>query len=181
MRHPARWIALGIGVALAAMGVVLATQVGTDPRADTTSSPLVGRSAPAFSVQTLDGETLSRDRLLGKVVVVNFWNTWCIPCRQEHDALTRFYARHAGDADFVMLAVVRDDTTRAVRSYQDETADPWVIALDPRSSASLAFGTRGQPETYVLTPDGLVAGAQIGPTTVDALERMLQAARGAPS
>jgi cytochrome c biogenesis protein CcmG/thiol:disulfide interchange protein DsbE len=178
VKHPARLVAVGVAVVVALVGIVLATQVGGDPRADTRSSPLVGRPVPEFEVETLDGTTITDADLVGKTVVVNFWNTWCLPCEQEHPALVEFYARHASDPDFVLLAIVRDDTARAVRDYQERTDDPWVIALDRAGAAALAFGTRGQPETYTISPDGLVAGAKLGPSSVADLEVMLRAARG---
>ena len=116
--------------------------------------------------------------LAGKSVVVNFWNTWCIPCRQELPALKEFYRTHANDSDFVMIGIVRDDTTPEVRRYVRQEKIGWVVALDPGSKAALDFGTRGQPETFVLAPDGQMVGFQWGPSTVAGLEAMLATARG---
>ena len=81
MKHPARWITIAVAVVVAVIGIVLATQVGTDPTADTRSSPLLGKAAPQFSVRTLDGARVTNTTLAGKAVIVNFWNTWCTPCR----------------------------------------------------------------------------------------------------
>jgi cytochrome c biogenesis protein CcmG/thiol:disulfide interchange protein DsbE len=111
-------------------------------------------------------------------VVVNFWNTWCIPCLQEAPALHEFYDRHQDEPDFLMVGIVRDDTENAVRSYVDAENVGWTIGMDDeKSRASLAFGVTGQPETFVIAPDGRVAGEQRGPTTIADLEAMLQAAR----
>lgn len=178
MKHPARWIAGGAAVVLVALAVVLATQVGSDPRSDASKSHLAGKDVPEFRVTTLDGQEVTQADLAGKAVIVNFWNTWCIPCRQEAPALERFYADHAADDDFVMLGIVRDDSRSAVEKWVDNRGDDWTIAMDPGGNAALAFGTRGQPETFAISPDGLVVAYQLGPASVADLETMLSAARG---
>ena len=178
MRHRARWIALAVGVFVAVLAVVLATQVGTDPRADTNRSHLVGKDAPSFDLPTLDGAQVRSNELAGKVVVVNFWNSWCIPCLQEHAALVEFARRHAGDASFAMVGIVRDDTDAAIRRYVDEKGVPYTVAFDPGGRAALDFGTRGQPETYAISPDGVIAGSKLGPSSVGELETMYRAAGG---
>ena len=94
MRHPARWIALGVALAVVVLGVVLALNVGTDPLAATKESKLLGQRAPAFELKDLDGETVASDALAGKTVVVNFWNEWCEPCLQELPALKQFWKAH---------------------------------------------------------------------------------------
>lgn len=178
MTHPARWIALGVGLVVAAFAVVLAVQVGDDPRADSSASHLLGKSVPAFSVAGLDGAPMDDASLRGKAVIVNFWNTWCLPCREEHPALSEFYARHADDPDFAMIGIVRDDTAPAVRRWVSSRGDAWTLALDPGARAALAFGTRGQPETFAISPDGVVVGSRYGPSSVGELEQMLATARG---
>jgi cytochrome c biogenesis protein CcmG/thiol:disulfide interchange protein DsbE len=177
MKHPTRWIAGGVALVVVSFAVVLATQVGDDPRADANTSHLSGKAVPRFSVEALDGQTVTDRSLAGKAVVVNFWNTWCIPCRQEHPALQAFYRRHSSDTDFALLGIVRDDTTAAARKWVRAQGDAWTVAIDPNGRASVAFGTRGQPETYAISADGFVVGYQFGPTSVQDLEALLNAAR----
>lgn len=174
-----RWVALATAVVVIALGVVLALNVGAaGPSTDSGRFVGSGRRAPAFTVQTLDGSTLSSADLAGRTIVVNFWNTWCIPCLEEAPALAEFYDRHRDDGDFAMVGIVRDDSERSVRDYVVREGVEWVIGFDPRSKAALAFGTTGQPETFVIAPDGRVAGEQFGAATVADLELMLRAARG---
>lgn len=177
MKHPTRWLALTVAVIVLAFAVVLATQVGSDPQAESKTSALVGDPVPEFSVQTLEGEALTEADLAGRAVIVNFWNSWCIPCHQELPALKAFYKAHADETDFMMLGIVRDDTEDAVREYVADEELGWVIGLDPGSKATLAFGTRGQPETFALTPDGQVVAFQFGPSSEAILDRMLAEAR----
>jgi cytochrome c biogenesis protein CcmG/thiol:disulfide interchange protein DsbE len=178
MTHPARWIAAAVAALLVALAVIFATQIGSDPRADANRSHLAGGDVPAFRVTTLDGERITERDLAGKAVIVNFWNTWCIPCKQEAPALREFYALHGDDPNFVMLGIVRDDTRSAVEKWVSRNGDDWTIATDPGGNAALAWGTRGQPETFAISPDGLVVGYQFGPSSVDDLETLLAAARG---
>jgi len=162
------------------LAVVLALVIKVDPQADAQRSHLVGTAAPAFDLPALDGPRIRSADLTGKVVIINFWNTWCIPCQAEHPALVQFYQRHANDPDFVMIGIVRDDTTAAVRAYVRTQNVGWTIALDPGSRAALDFATRGQPETYAISaePGGTIVGSNWGPSSVTELETLLAAARG---
>ena len=178
MKRPARAIALGVAVLVVAFSVVLATQVGSDTKADTTTSRLLGGRSPAFAVKTIDGQELTREGLAGRSVIVNFWNTWCIPCQEELPALKEFFAQHASDSDFAMVGIVRDDTANAVRAYVQAEGLHWTIALDPDAVAALAFGTRGQPETFAIAPNGVIVGFQYGPSRVKDLDQLLAEARG---
>jgi len=160
------------------IGIVLALNVGTDPTATTRQSALLGKPAPSFHLPTLDGTPVSLTSLAGKAVIINFWNTWCIPCRQELPALKTFYAEHSDDPDFAMVGIVRDDTKSNVRPYVQAEAMHWIIAFDPDEKATLDFATRGQPETFAISPDGQIVGFQWGPSSVAGLEAMLARARG---
>jgi hypothetical protein len=91
--------------------------------------------------------------------------------------LQQFYAAHKDDSDFLMVGIVRDDTTSQVRKFVDANKVGWTVALDPKNEATLAFATRGQPETYAISPGGVVAAANIGPMSAQGLESFLAAAR----
>jgi cytochrome c biogenesis protein CcmG/thiol:disulfide interchange protein DsbE len=170
-------IAIGVAVFVIAFAVILATQVGSDPRAASKVSQLLGDPLPAFSVETLDGEVFTEQDLVGRTVIVNFWNSWCIPCEEELPALKEFYARHVDEPDFIMLGIVRSDTESEARKAVVEDGMDWVIALDPEADAALAFGTRGQPETFAISADGRIEASLIAPARVKDLEAMLAAAR----
>ena len=72
---------------------------------------------------------------------MNFWNTWCIPCQQEHPALKQFYARHRDDPDFALVGIVRDDTRRAAGQYAKAEGIDWIIAMDPGPAPRSTSGT----------------------------------------
>ena len=179
MKHPTRWVASGVAVVVVILAIVLASQVHSDPRAEERTNALTGHTVPAFALKTLDGTALSKRTLSNKAVIVNFWNTWCIPCEQEFPALRTFYSRHATDPDFEMVGIVRDDTAAAVRDFVAAKQVGWKIAMDPGLDAVLAFGVRGQPETFAISPDGTIVDFQYGPSSIGRLEQMLSEARAA--
>lgn len=175
MKLRARWIAIMVGVVLVAFGIVLAVQHRTEP-----SVPRLvqehGRM-PQFAVTTLDGKHLDSGSLAGKTVVVNFFNSWCIPCQQEAGDLAAFYKEHKAESDFAMVGIVRDDDTGTIKSYIRNNQIDWPVAMDQNGSAGLGFGTTGQPETYVISPDGVAVCGVLGPSTQQALDTWLQGAR----
>jgi cytochrome c biogenesis protein CcmG, thiol:disulfide interchange protein DsbE len=179
VKHPARIAALAVAVVVVVFGIVLALTVGSDPDQDAKQSHLVGKAAPAFDLPNLASGRVTLADIAGKSAIVNFWNHWCIPCQQEAPALEQFYAEHKDDPDFAMVGIVRDDTTGDVKAYVKKNGIGWTIALDPGSVAALDFGTRGQPETYAISPSGVVAAAKYGAMSDKELELFLAAARQA--
>lgn len=179
MKYPFRWIALVAAAGAAVLGVVLALNVGSDPRADAEVSALLGKPAPEWRVTLLDGTEVSSESLVGKTVLVNFWNSWCIPCREELPVLQQWYARHADDPDVVLVGIPRDDTVGAIRRAAREDEMGWAARQDADAeAATLAFGTRGQPETYAIGPDGVIVGSLYGPVTMKVLDQMVARAQG---
>jgi cytochrome c biogenesis protein CcmG, thiol:disulfide interchange protein DsbE len=177
VKHVARWTALGVAVVVVVFGVILALNVGSDPQADAQKNELLGKPAPEVSLETIDGRALTSADLAGKTVIVNFWNTWCIPCQEELPALKQFYADHQGDGDVLMVGIVRRDDTKTVRQFVNGEGIGWTIALDPSKAAALDFGTRGQPETFALSPSGQIVAFKAGPMSRGDLEQFLNAGR----
>jgi cytochrome c biogenesis protein CcmG/thiol:disulfide interchange protein DsbE len=175
-RSPVRLVVLVAGVAAAVMVGVLTSALGRSATFDPVA--VLGQPAPATTLPLMGGGTLRLDELRGQAVVVNFWNSWCQPCRQEAPSLARFYAQHARDKHFAMVGIVIDDSPAAARRYVQARRIPWQIAFDPDSRAALDFGTTGQPETYAISPDGVIVAKRSGPATVNDLTRMLAMARG---
>jgi cytochrome c biogenesis protein CcmG, thiol:disulfide interchange protein DsbE len=177
VKHVARWAALGVAVIVVVFGVVLALNVGSDPQADAQKNQLLGKDAPDFHVTTLDGQPLTLADVAGKTLIVNFWNTWCIPCQEELPTLKAFYADHKDDADFVLLGIVRRDDTKTVKEFVGAEDIGWTVALDPSKEAALDFGTRGQPETFAVSPSGQIVAFKAGPMSHTDLEQFLGVAR----
>lgn len=172
------WIVLAALAVVLALGVVIAVRLsgGAPPERAT-----LGKPAPTVALTTLDGTPVSSGDFLGRPTIVNFWNTWCEPCRQEAPALEAFAALVAANSeDVALVAIVRDeDDIGAVREYVARNDIAWTVLLDPKQAAALGYGTRGQPETYAISASGVVVGAQYGPVSVNDLQLMLRTAQAA--
>lgn len=125
-------------------------------------SPLPGRAAFEFTSPTLDGDTLSLGDLKGKVVVLNFWASWCVACIGEHRVFVEAERYYAGQ-DFQMLGVVYQDSPENARRWMARRGGSWPNVIDPSSRIAIDYGVYGAPETYFIGRDGRIAYKQIGP------------------
>lgn len=144
--------------------------MGTDKY--TLPSPLEGAEAPSFRLETMDGDTVDLADLEGKAVLLNFWASWCIPCRQEHDVL-KLAERTYDEADAVVLGVVYQDTEENARRFLAQLGGDWTHLLDPTQRTAIDFGVYGVPETFFIGPDGQIARKKVGPVTWDLVKPTL--------
>lgn len=164
-------IVLPIVIVVAFVVVVLAT---SDPAADRVSdSPLLGRQAPEIVGESLDGADFRLSDLQGTYVVVNFFATWCAPCVQEHDDLRRFHEAHAALGDATVVSVVFDDEPADVERFFAENGGDWPVVVGDEGDISLDYGVTGVPESYLVSPGGVVLAKITGGVTDDGLEDLL--------
>jgi peroxiredoxin len=122
----------------------------------------VGDKAPDFRVTTDSGRTVSRSNFGGRLLVLNFWATWCPPCVQEMPSLDEFQRRLA-PAGVVVLGVSVDKSERAYREFLEKAKVSFLTARDPSAAISAEYGTFKFPETYVIDARGRVVQKHIGP------------------
>ncbi|HEV2251110.1 MAG TPA: TlpA disulfide reductase family protein [Candidatus Limnocylindria bacterium] len=175
MRRIARYVAVALIVGLA---LTLTLAFRRDPHDIRTGT--VGKPAPAFALPSLtDGSTISLDQYKGKVVVLNFWASWCIPCKEENPALTDVWERYRG-TDVVLLGIVFQDSVEAARDYTARLGNTWPSVIDADGRVALSYGVFGPPETYFVGTDGIIAGRHIGPidepTLITGIETLRQSA-----
>jgi cytochrome c biogenesis protein CcmG, thiol:disulfide interchange protein DsbE len=150
---------------------VLAHGLRANPRS--VPSPLVGQAAPDFGLRRLDrGDHLRLATLRGQVVVVNFWASWCVPCREETAALEAVWRAYR-EAGVVVIGVNVEDQESAAKAFPDATRPTYPNVTDPTGGTSIAYGIYGVPETFVIDRDGTIRGKVVGAVTADALSEQV--------
>ncbi len=132
--------------------------------ADLPPAPIIGHPAPGFALQTLEGEALSLADLQGQPVVLNFWATWCGPCRAEMPELQRLHER-LGPAGVVVLGVNQNETPQAIANFRAELALDFPTVLDVRLGVSREYGVNSIPTTFFIDRQGVIRSLFIGPMT----------------
>lgn len=115
----------------------------------------VGDTAPEFSIQADNGRTISRSDFGGRILVLNFWATWCPPCIQEIPSLDAFQKR-LGNSGVVVLAISVDKDEKAYRAFLDRAHVSFLTARDPENKINAEYGTFQFPETYIIDSKGKV-------------------------
>lgn len=135
-------------------------------------APEIGAQAPSFSAPTLDAGSLTLSALQGEPVILNFWATWCVPCRVEMPELQQLYNQYQ-DAGLHVVAINMGETQTAIDRWVAEFDLTFDVVLDENQALPALYHLRGQPSTYVIAPDGVITHIFYGPTTAEALERAL--------
>ncbi|HZP97875.1 MAG TPA: TlpA disulfide reductase family protein [Candidatus Limnocylindria bacterium] len=170
-----RWLRLVIVAGIAALVVVLALSFRRDPRDLRTGT--VGKPAAAFALQRLDGSgELKLEPGGSKIVVLNFFASWCIPCKQENPTLVRVYERYRG-SDVEFIGVLYQDSPDAGLKYVRDNGVTWPTVNDDQGRVAFSYGVFGIPETYFIGPDGVIAGRHIGPIDETTLVNGIEALR----
>ena len=169
----ARW-ALGLGLLAIAGWIVTSAE-----RAAAPIEP--GLPAPDFALPRLGGGEISLRELRGKVVLVNFWASWCAPCEQEMPAMEHLHAKLAARG-FELVAISVDDDASAVARFRERLGLSFPIALDPQKRISGRYQSFRYPESFLIDREGVLIARYIGerdwdaPEYVARVERLLEPA-----
>ena len=170
-------------VGVIGLAIVLIQRGGDVESDDTTAGaldsqvPEKGEPAPDFALTSLDGEQVRLSSLRGTPVVLNFWATWCGPCRDEMPEIQEAYA--AGAGEFVVLGINSEGTPtemarRLSRDYVDEMGLTFPILLDsPSTEVFDQYRLRGLPDTFFIDREGVIRDVVVGPLSRSALEERL--------
>ena len=171
-------IAAAVGAVLVGLLAVLALADPGD--SDTAESPLLGRPAPAVRSTTIDGAQFDLSRRKGSWVVLNFFNSTCVPCRNEHPQLVAFdEAQQSAEDPVELYTVVNDDSDEAVSAFFGANGGGWPKVKDDDGAISVAFGVAKVPETWVIDPNGFVRLRIIGELTEGFLQERIDMMRAA--
>ena len=128
---------------------------------------LINQPAPDFALEDLNGEILQLSDLRGRVVFLNFWATWCVPCRREMPAFERFM-KDQPDAGPIVIAVNQDESADEIRDFLDDIDVSGVpVVLDPGAAVHATYSIVGMPTTYIIDETGVIRAVKFGEVTAE--------------
>jgi cytochrome c biogenesis protein CcmG/thiol:disulfide interchange protein DsbE len=168
---------IGLGIAVPIV-LLLGYGLTKDPRY--IASPLPGKPAPDFELPMLDaGDSIRLSEMRGSVVLVNFWASWCIPCRQEHPVLVEAAETYTPKG-VRFIAIAYNDAPEDSRRWLQEWGQAFPSLMDQGARTAIDYGISGVPETFILDKQGVVAYKKIGPITSTELKTKLDSLLAAP-
>jgi len=188
-----KWRLSAIAVALAIPAVgLLGFGLTRDP--GEIPSPLPGRAAPQFALAAFTSgaptsmhpgpvpkvDSVKLADLRGQVVILNFWASWCLACRGEHEALATVASRYVGSDVHFVGVLYNDAPSNGMRWFQELGPVPYPSLVDPGTHTAIDYGLYGVPETFFIGRDGRVAYKQTGPVTDSLLEAHIAELRAQP-
>jgi len=168
-----RRIAPMISVVVAAVMVffIVILAVSSNDKAETATTPLMLKPAPEITSTTYDGDAFLLSRRRGSWVVLNFFNSTCVPCKREHPELVKFFETQQSldGTGAELYTIVNDDDEQAVRNFFNENGGGWPIIHDEDANISVDYGVAKVPETWLISPTGVVAQRFTGQVTAELL------------
>lgn len=139
-------------------------------------TPLPVEYASDFTLTTLAGEPITLSAVRGRTVLINFWATWCLPCRAEMPYLEALAARYP--EQLTVLAINMREDAATVQPFVDEVGVTFPILLHPDNETLLNYGVSGLPLSFVVNPDGVLRLRRMGPLTPVTMDAWLAAELG---
>ncbi|MEA2676157.1 MAG: cytochrome c biosis protein CcmG, thiol:disulfide interchange protein DsbE [Chloroflexota bacterium] len=171
-------------IALVALAVILALPIivlgsrlnlGGAPDASTVvvgRDPLMDTAAPAISLATVDGSVVALADYRGRPVIVNFWASWCVPCRDEFPLLAAARAAHQADG-LEILGVIHDDSAQSAAAFAATYDAAWPLLMDADDAAWNAYHGAFVPVSYFVDRAGVVRAVSYGPPPSESLDALL--------
>ncbi|MDI3547334.1 MAG: hypothetical protein PWR10_986 [Halanaerobiales bacterium] len=131
----------------------------------------VGQKAPDFTLKTLKGESVSLSNLKGKKVFLNFWASWCPPCRSEMPAIQKLYSNHD---DIAVLGINLREEKGTVAEFMMLNGYTFPVVLDLNAEVATKYLVRGIPTTYILNKEGVIMAKHTGPLTYEQMLEMME-------
>jgi len=165
------WIKIGSFLALLVFLVLMAIALSNS----SFKTLRVGDEVPDFTLTTFEGQAIRLSDLQGKTVLINFWASWCMECKDEAAMLQAVWQEVEPAGSVVFLGVDYADTRTEALSFIQENLITYANGADLRSTISRLFHTTGVPETYVIDKKGILSGVNIGPfSSIDEIRALLE-------
>jgi len=160
-------------IAALGLGLFAWNQLNATPSFVVGRNPLLDKPAPAISLPSLDGtHSINLSDYAGRPVIVNFWASWCVPCRQEFPLFKDARAGHAADG-LEIIGVVHSDSADSAQRFATDEGATWPLAQDANNTAWQAYGTALVPTSYYIDRQGIVRAVSYGPPPSGTLEELL--------
>ena len=140
----------------------------------------VGDDVPEFVVEMFDGQKINIKDLKGKIVLINFWATWCPPCQEELKRVQKEIIDRFKGKDFVFLAISREETREQVKKFRERNGYTFPMGLDPERKIYSKFATATIPRNFIIDKKGKIVEIEVGYTKeafakmIEKLERLLK-------
>ena len=157
------------------VGVILLTGCNGDTSHDLTPAPSIGHPAPDFTLTDLDGNIVRLSDFRGQVVFLNFWATWCPPCRAEMPAIEAVYQEYK-DRDVVVIGIDLLESRSSVESFVEENSYSWIFTIDETGIVAMDYMVTGIPASFFIDKDGIIRALQVGAMSKALMEIKLAAA-----
>jgi cytochrome c biogenesis protein CcmG/thiol:disulfide interchange protein DsbE len=141
-------------------------------------SPVLKQPAPNFALRDTSGKVVRLSDLRGQVVLINFWATWCAPCRQEMPAIEQAY-RDQKSQSFTVLEVDDQEPTSDVLAFAHQLGETPPILLDENGAVTAQYALKGLPDSFFVDRQGIVRGVSYGPMTQESILKNIESARQA--
>jgi len=146
---------------------------GAEPAHAQKDALVAGRASPLFELEQLDGGRLALGEFRGRPVVINFWASWCVPCRTEMPDLINAWRANAGAMEILAVNLTDQEKRKDVTRFVTELEIPFPVLLDDRGKVRELYSLVLLPTTVFVDSGGMVRTVHSGPLTVHALERGL--------
>ncbi len=182
-------VLLAVGAAAAYKYLTSVTTVPPSPPDNTSAPPAGGRTgapgnrnaAPDFTVTDVGGNRVSTADLSGKPVILNFWATWCPPCRSELPAFDKLYRQYGNEVSFMMIDLTDGyrETVEGVKKFISENGYTFPVYYDTEGSAAEAYNVSSIPFTVAVGRNGNIVGTHLGAMSEAALEKLIKTVKEA--
>jgi cytochrome c biogenesis protein CcmG/thiol:disulfide interchange protein DsbE len=169
------WIRLAV-VTVIVGGVVGLLAYGFTRDARYIRSPLVAKTAPSFTLALFDGKVIKLEEFRGKVVFLNFWASWCVPCREEAKSLEAAWKKYK-DQGVVFVGVSIQDKEEDARNFIQEFGITYRNGIDKAGKIGIDYGVWGIPETFFIDHGGRITYKHVGGISVPTIVAKLDQAR----
>jgi cytochrome c biogenesis protein CcmG/thiol:disulfide interchange protein DsbE len=139
-----------------------------------TTGLAIGNAAPDFELKTLDGKSIRLSELQGQKVILNFWATWCPPCRAEMPEMQNFYEKYNKDVEVFAVNLTSQDSRDKVHSFIKENGLTFPVVLDEEGDVLKLYKISPIPTSYIIDSEGIIRHKYVGPMTYDQMVELTE-------